>query len=173
MPNIMDIWDEGANVLEAFAEGEIEGMDEEQAQELENRALAYLNELAKQEANKVDAIGYVQDKAKSQIDLLKDQEDKIRARRKAMERAQQRFRDFLLQAMQKHGIQKVKGNSRTIFRRNNESVEIDGSPQDLPEQYREVKVEYRPLKKEIKDALKKGEVIQGARLESKESVQVR
>lgn len=173
MPSIANIWDEGANILEAFAGDDIEGMDEEQAQELENRALDYLDELAEQEANKVDAIGYVQDKAKSQIELLKDQEAKIRAKRKALEKAQQRFRDYLYQAMQKHGIKKVKGNARTIFMRNSESVKIEGNPQQLPEQYRETRVEYKALKKEIKEALKNGEEVFGARIEKTETVQIK
>ena len=172
MPSITDIWQEGEQVIDALAELEIEEMDQDEAQALEDRALAYLGELAQAEGDKVDAIGFAQDKAKSQIQLLKDQEDRIRNRRKALERAQERFRDYLLEAMRRHGIKKVKGNSRTLFLRNTESVQVE-FPQDLPEQYREVKVEYKPLKKEIKDALKKGEVIQGARLESKESVQVR
>jgi len=75
--------------------------------------------------------------------------------------------------MQRHGIQKVKGNSRTLFRRTSESVEVEGLSQELPEQYRETKVEYKPLKKELKKAIKNGEEIPGVRLESKESVRVR
>jgi hypothetical protein len=172
MPSITDIWQECEQVIDALAELETEDMDQDEAQALEDRALSYLGELAQAEADKVDGIAFAQDKAKSQIQLLKDQEEKIRNRRKALERAQERFRDYLYQAMHRHGIKKVKGNSRTIYLRNSESVMVQ-SPQELPEQYRETRVEYKARKKELKEALKSGQEIPGAWIEGRETVQVR
>ena len=88
MPKLTDIWQEGEQVIDALAELETEDMDQDEAQAMEDRALAYLGELAQAEADKVDGIAFAQDKAKSQVQLLKDQEDKIRNRRKALERAE-------------------------------------------------------------------------------------
>jgi hypothetical protein len=173
MVTIANIWDEAANVLDAFADNELGDLTEEEAADLESKALAYLGELAQQEASKVDAIGFAQDKAKSQIDLLKSQEEKIRAKRQALERAQERFRQYLLEAMHYYGVQKVKGNHRTISLRKSEAVQVTGNPQDLPDKYREVRIEYKPIKAEIKKALKAGEIIFGAQLETRESVQIR
>ena len=172
MPSIENIWDEGANILNAFADNELEHFDEQEASALEAQALDYLDELAKQESNKIDAIGFVQDKSKSDIEFLKSQEEKLRSKRKALERAQERFKSYLFHAMKKHGIKKVKGNTRTISLRTTETVEV-GEPQSLPEQYKETRVEYKPLKKEIREALKNGEEIEGATLMRKESVQIR
>ena len=172
MPSIDNIWDEGANILNAFADNELEHFDEQEASALEAQALEYLDELARQESNKIDAIGYVQDQSKNQIDFLKGQEEKIRAKRKALERAQERFKSFLYHAMKKHGIKKVKGNTRTISLRTTETVEV-GEPQSLPEEYRETRVEYKPLKKKIREDLKNGEEIMGAKLVQKENVQIR
>jgi hypothetical protein len=173
MTALRNIWDETANILDAFAEQELGEIPEEEASRLESRALAYLEELAAQESNKIDAIGFAQDKAKSQIELLKDQEEKVRNRRKALEKAQERFRQYLLATMLEHGLQKVKGNSRTIFLSKTETVDITCSPHELPEKYRETRIEYKPRKNEIKNALKQGESIEGARLNSRNTVRIR
>lgn len=173
MPSLANIFDEKANVLDALVEIEMGEVDEIQAHEFENKALSYLNELAGQEANKVDAIGFIQDQTKSQIELLKDQEAKIRARRKALESASERLRNYILDVMQANGLKKIKGNSRTIFTRSTEAVQVDGNPQDLPNEYVEMRVEYRPRKAELKKALKGGQEIPGARLETRESVTIR
>lgn len=173
MPSLANIFDEKATVLDALVEIELGEIDEHEAAEFENQALAYLGELVGQEADKVDAIGFVQDQTKSQIDLLKEQEAKIRNRRKALENASIRLRQYILEVMQNNGLKKVKGNSRTIFTRSTESVAIDVNPQDLPDYLVEMRIEYKPRKADIKKALKDGVEIPGARLETKQSVTIR
>ncbi len=173
MPSLANIFDEKATVLDALVEIEMGDLEHEDAVEFENRALAYIGELVRQEADKVDAIGFVQDQTKSQIELLKDQEARIRSRRKALENAGNRLRQYILDVMQANGLKKIKGNSRTIFTRSTESVQVDGNPQDLPSEYVEMRIEYRPRKSELKKSLKDGHDIPGAKLKLSESVTIR
>lgn len=78
-------------------------------------ALSYLDELAVQEQSKVDAIGYAVRKRKAEIDFLKQEEERLRHRRKSMENRLDEFRNYLLAILNRHKLTKVKGLSSTLF----------------------------------------------------------
>ncbi|WP_045218068.1 siphovirus Gp157 family protein [Desulfonatronum thioautotrophicum] len=160
MTNLIGIEEEISNILQAaeeLSEGE---------QEL---ALSYLDQLAIQEAEKIDAISFAVRKRQTEIDFLKSEEERLRNRRKAMEIRLFAFREHLTGIFKAQGLQKVKGIKSTLFMRKSSSVEIVDL-RELPSQFVETRIEYVPRKTQIKDEIKKGQVVPGAQITERQSL---
>jgi hypothetical protein len=170
MPSLHEIASEIENALTSL--DDYEGPEEERAA-VEAAVVPYLDFLATQEAEKVDAIAYVDRKAHNEIEFLKEEEARIRAKRQSLERRRASFCDFLRQTMIGHGLKKVAGKSSTLSLRSTEAVEVTGNPQDLPEAYRTMTVTYTAKKNDIKTALKAGEIIPGCAIVTGQMVHIR
>ena len=163
MPTFTDILNEISNMLDI--------PDEELTEEQRATMDAYLDELASQEASKVDAFGQFVRLESARAEALKAEAARLSARAKA---AQNRI-DFLrmryLQAMQGAGLQKVRGDVYTMSIRAADVVQITNTV-ILPEQYVTEKTEIVPNKIAIRDALKQGREIPGAQLAKSYSLRV-
>ena len=150
-------------LLEAIAEqeGEITPEQDEQLAinryELETKAVDYsmailqLNawvEMADKEANRVTAIK--------------------NAYKKTSETLKQRITD----AMERYDIKEVKDATIKVSLRKSVQTIIDDLDQ-VPKQYKTVKVETTPDKTAIKKAIQEGEIIEGAHLEEKNNLQIK
>lgn len=129
---------------------------------LQDELDAYLEDLATMEADKADAIAFMIRQQQARIDLLKSEEQRIRGRCQAAERQLARTKDYFKSVMEKHSLQKVKGNSSTLYLRKSEKVEINifaelDPAENLPGQFVKVKTTYEVDKAAIKSALKDGE----------------
>lgn len=135
-------------------------------------ALEHLEQLGLDESNKADAIGYAVRKRQSEIQFLKDEEERIRSRRKAIENRLASFKTYLTSIFERQGITKIKGLKSTLYLRSSSSVEIE-DVNALPSDLVETKVEFRPRKKEIKEQLSAGVEVPGAQITSKQSLVVK
>ncbi len=162
MPSLASIEHEIANILAV----------PEELQDAQPQALEYLDTLAIQEAEKVDAISHVVRKRKNQIEWLQDEERRIRQRRQAMERRVEAFREYLTRIMLHYGVKSLKGNYGSLSLRESKSVEVTAL-NDLPTAYKEIIIEQKPKKQLIKEALEQGQDIEGARLVPKTIITIR
>lgn len=167
MPSMQDIQSEISNLL-----GAVEDMDPEVFEANMPALESYANELASQEASKVDGIAYAMRKAQADIDFLKSEEGRIHSRRIAREKAMDRFREYMTKVFLDHGLQKVKGTTSTAFIRQTEAV-IVSDAQALPEELVTMKVEYAPDKAAIKAAIKGGRDVPGAELRTNHNINFR
>lgn len=135
-------------------------------------ALDYLRELSIQEEDKVDGVVYAVRKRQADIEFLKDEERRIRDRRQSMEKRLTEFKDYLLGVMQENNLQRIKGRKGTIYVRKTTSTEVTDL-NELPSEYVETRVEYKPLKNEINKAIKEGRQIPGVEVNNKQSVVIR
>lgn len=145
------------------------------AEELEDcqpLALEYLDSLALQEGEKVDAISHVIRKRKNQIEWLQDEERRIRQRRQAMERRIEAFREYLLKIMSHYGVKSLKGNYGSMSLRESQSVDVTDIS-ELPTIYKDIIVEQKPKKTLLKQVLASGLHVDGARLISKTIITIR
>lgn len=145
------------------------------ADELEDcqpQALEYLDSLALQEAEKVDAISHVVRRRKNQIEWLQDEERRLRLRRQAMERRIEAFREYLVRLLTHYGVKSIKGNYGRISLRDMQSVDVT-DVNELPTIYKEVIVEQKPKKTLIKEALESGQAVDGARLVPRTIITIR
>lgn len=163
MPTLEAIEHEITNIL-AVAEELDEGQPEV--------ALEYLDQLAAEEFDKIDAISYAVRRRKAHIEWLKSEEARLRNRRQSMERRLGHFREYLKGLMLGRGLQNIRGRIGTIFLRRVESVHIEDET-NLPEGYVETVVERRPRKADIKQALQAGAPVPGASLVENQSLTIR
>lgn len=167
MNSLYEISNELREVYNKLENGE--GIDQETgeiSEELQNAlALSQQNLQAKG----VD-IGYVIKSFDDEIDLYDREIKRLTERKQALKNAQERVKNNLKSAMEEFGIVEIKGQTLKINFRKSESVEID-NVNLLDDRFKRVKVEAD--KTAIKQAIKSGEEVKGARLVENNNLQIR
>jgi hypothetical protein len=157
-----------------------------------------LERLGSEIATKTDNIAGVLRRMSVEQEQLESQQERIRQRRKTMERAEEWLRKYVLRVMQQRGIKQLKTPANTLFIRQSDAV-IVTEPETLPEEYKNVTVKmpawiWRVLCERsqadipdiaairvaedislsaIKKAIKSGVTVEGADLEFHESLVLR
>lgn len=120
---------------------------------------------------KATSVAYVIKTVDYNIDVL----DKEIARLQELKTKAAKAKEFLMQrlseAMQLFGIERLDGGNIKLFFRKSEAVEIFAQPY-LPDEFLEWK-DPIPNKKKIKEAIKAGEEVPGARLITRQNLQIK
>lgn len=115
-------------------------------------------------------IGYVIKSFDDEIELYDREIKRLTERKQALKNAQERVKNNLKTAMEEFGIVEIKGQTLKISFRKSESVEVENVDL-LDDKFKRVKVEAD--KTAIKQALKSGEEVKGARLVENKNLQIR
>lgn len=115
-------------------------------------------------------IGYVIKSFDDQIDLYDREIKRLTEIKGQMKKRQEWLKNNLKDAMQEFGIVELQGKTLKINFRKSESVEIDNVDL-LDDKFKRVKVEAD--KTAIKQAIKSGEEVKGARLVENNNLQIR
>lgn len=108
---------------------------------------------------------YNREMIKKEIEMLKEL-DAIE------ERIENKLKEAVSNAMQLYGIDKVESPTMNLSFRKSESVEVINEAQLSPE-FTTTKVTTAPNKTAIKEAIKRGEVVEGAVLVTNQNLQIR
>lgn len=120
---------------------------------------------------KVENIAKVIKTMDGEVKLLKEEEQRLASRRKALEARVDGLKRYTLSTLEQAGLTKVKGALLTVGIRNNRpSVVVDES--ELPAEFL-VPQPPKPDKQRLYELLKDGQVIAGARLETSHSLSIR
>lgn len=106
---------------------------------------------------------------RADAEALKAEKIRLAKRQQATERTIVRLTQYLEQFLEP-GL-KLKDSRATIGWRRSEAVLVTVSAEELPEEYRRVKIEANL--NDIKAALKEGDEIEGAVLEERQNIQIR
>lgn len=98
--------------------------------------------------------------------------DRLKRLKAHLEREDGRVREYLKRAMEMTGTEKVQGISASISFRKSEQTVIDNEV-ELPEEYITVKTTYTPNKTAIKAAIKAGNEVPGAHIETVMNLQIK
>lgn len=169
-----------SNPTFAQIQEEIENMldipDEELTVEQRRLMDEYLNELAEQEAGKVDNFaGFVKRQA-GIAEAVKKEADRLAAKAKAINNKIDSLKRRYVEIMRSHGIKKVSGNVYSIGVRENAKVEVvnlDKLVQDNNPLYVKTEITYKPDKMAIKEAIKGGVEVPGCVVEKTYSLNIR
>lgn len=104
--------------------------------------------------------------------MAADEEKRIKALKTAYKNTHEMLSKNLLAAMEKYDLHEVKSATMKVSLRKSVQTIIDDLDQ-VPKQYKTVKVETTPDKTAIKKAIQKGEIIEGAHLEEKNNLQIK
>lgn len=167
MSSIYDISAELRGIQDKLLSGE--AIDQETGEILPS----IVNELALTQQNlqnKAIDCGYILKSFDDEIDLYDREIKRLTERKRVLQNTKQRINDSIKNAMIEFGITKIKGKTLTIGLRESESVEITDETL-IDEQYKRIKVEADKVA--IKNALRNGEDVQGARLVKNQNLQIR
>ena len=98
--------------------------------------------------------------------------DRLKRLKAHLEREDGRVREYLKRAMEMTGTEKVQGISASISFRRSEQTVIDNEG-ELPEEYITAKTTYTPNKTAIKTAIKAGNDVPGAHIETVMNLQIK
>lgn len=156
---------------------EIAGMlsipDDELTDEQRAAMDAYLDELGKQEANKVDAFGQFLRVQSATADACKKEAQRLASKSRTAEARIDWLKAKYLDIMHSNALRKVQGNAYTLSVRESDAVAVPTDLTALPEIYLRRKESVEADKAAIKEALKAGQVIPGCELRKSYSLQVR
>lgn len=136
--------------------------------ELELRLTINQNELEQ----KARGYGFVVKQMESDISIIEEEIKRLGELKKAREKTIERLETTLTNAMQLFEIQKLETPTLKISFRKSESVEIDNE-KEIPKQFIKAKITYSIDKVAIKEAIKKGGVISGVRLQTNQNIQIK
>jgi hypothetical protein len=125
------------------------------------------NELQEKAINYAYAIKTIS----NDVDAISEEIKRLQALKKAKENSIQRLKDTVVNAMSIYGIEKLSSPTLNLSIRRSEAVEVeDGFASDI---YMVKKVTYTPDKTRLKDAIKRGESIQGVTLKENYNLQIK
>lgn len=133
---------------------------------------AYLDELAGQEADKVDAFGQFLRLEQARIESARHEANRLAKKAKTAAERIAWLKHKYLCTMQTNGLKKVQGSAYTLSIREADSVDVTDVAA-LPDMYLRRKESVEPDKAMLKEALKGGLEIPGATLVKTSSLQIR
>ena len=116
--------------------------------------------------------GYVIKSIEAESDIIDAEIKRLTQLKKVRDNAAERLKTTLKQAMEMYGVLELKTPTLKISFRKSESVEIIDMDL-LDKKYITVKTTEMSNKTEIKEALKRGEVIEGAELRTNNNLQIK
>jgi acetoacetate decarboxylase len=125
------------------------------------------NELQEKAINYAYAIKTVS----NDVDAISEEIKRLQALKKAKDNTIQRLKDTVVNAMQIYGLEKVETPTLKLSIRRSEAVEVDDNFDD--DIYMIKKVTYTPDKTRLKEAIKRGESIQGVTLKENYNLQIK
>lgn len=134
---------------------------------------AYLDQLALQEAAKVDAFAQFLKIQTATADACKKEALRLTSKAKTAENRIAWLKAKYLDIMQANGLKKVQGNAYTLSVRESETVAIPLNVSALPEVFIRRKETSEADKSIIKEALKAGLEVPGCELRKSYSLQIR
>ena len=160
MSSLYELTTEIKNIYEKIENGEEFTPEMEQAlilsqQNLQEKAIDY---------------GYVIKSLDDEIEMFDKEIKRLQDKKKQIQHTQEMLEERLSTAMQQFGFEEMKGKTIKLTFRKSESVDVY-NVDALPERFKRIKIE--PDKVAIKEALKNGEVVEGATLFIKNNLQIK
>lgn len=123
-------------------------------------------------SDKMEAVGIFIKGLASDAAELRSEEKALAERRKSKEKKAERLKAYLLRSMQCLGDKKFETSRVAVIIRKSDVTVID-EPDAIPARYVKEKIERQPDKAAIKKAIKAGEEIRGAHIETRENLGVK
>lgn len=142
---------------------------DEETGEVPEEAVAKLSELQMQRDEKLDNLGAYIKNLSAEVDSLKAEEKNLKARREVKEHKIESLKAYVSECLNGEKFE----SARVAFSfRKSESVGID-DVNSLPDEFKISETSVKADKKAIKDAIKNGQDVHGAWLETKQNLQIK
>lgn len=135
-------------------------------------AQQYLEALEGEREEKIESIALYVKELHHEADAIAQEELKLKKRRQSKEKKAERLEEYLKSSLLGFGSKKFETPRVVLSFRSSKSVVITDESK-LDEKYMKAKVVVTVDKTAIKDALDKGEVVEGAAIEEKQNLQIK
>jgi hypothetical protein len=122
--------------------------------------------------SKSENYAYITKQFDGEMDIIDNEIKRLQQAKKSREKTIQRLKDTIELAMLTFDVNKIETPLIKISFRNSESVEVS-DVNDLPNEFKTIKVTETADKLKIKDALKSGVFISGCSIKSNRNLQIR
>lgn len=143
-----------------------EELSEEEITEVKSIIESVLNEKAEQ-------IAYVIKNKESDIKAIKEEEKRLKEKRKSVEKSAERLKSYVLENLLMLDKKKIKTSVGDIAIRKSQAVEINTDVNVLDDRFKRVKTTVEADKTALKEAIKNGEVVDGVEIVENYSLNVR
>lgn len=148
--------------------------DEDLTDEQKKAMDAYLDELGAQEAEKIDSFAAFIRQEAARVKFLKDEAARLTSKARTAENRIAWLKGRYASILHDHGLKGAKGQCYSLTLRQSQRVEVDpAAVEELPRDYRKIKMVVEADKSAIGAALKEGKIIPGCRLVTSASLQIR
>lgn len=162
-----------SNLLQMLENGfTLDCVDMETGEIDEAKVQEFLNNLPIEREKKLEAYGCLIKNLTAEAEAIRTEEKNLAARRQAKEKTIERLKNSVLFSMQQFGETKHETAKVVFSFRKSVVVEV-ADDSKLPDKYLLFKTTIAPNKTALKDALKSGEVIEGATLVEKQNLQIK
>jgi len=143
--------------------------------EFSDQVKEIIDHISTVEADTIDRIAHAIRKREAVISFIKAEEKRLAQKRKTAENRLQSLKDFILSALLTFNRKAVEGHASKLAVRESQVVALANGldPITLPEKYRETVTEIKVRKVDIRNDLKLGIDVPGARLETNYSLNIR
>ena len=169
MASIYNISNDLKKIYEQLDDGS--GIDLETGEikpEIMNQLTITQNELQ----TKAIDYGFVIKAFDDEIDVIDKEIERLEERKAYVKRNKDRMKSIVSSAMEEFGITKIKSETLQLSFRKSESVEVVDE-RLVDEKFKKVKTEVSLDKTAIKNAIKNGEDVQGAKIVEKNNLQIK
>lgn len=142
----------------------------EETGEVDEAAVARLEELECARSDKLDNIGAFIKNLMAEVAALKAEAKSLAERAKAKENEIERLKVYVAQSLIARGEKSFETTRARFSFRRSEAVEIDG---DVPDSFMNIKITREPNKTAIKEAIANGEVVEGAHVVVRQNLQIK
>lgn len=165
--NLYQISEEIREIKRAFENGEVVDLETGEINPEYIKALTFSKQ--ELEAKAID-YGYVIKSFDDEIELYDKEIKRLTERKKQLKNMQDYMKKTITDAMIEFGIVEVKGNLLKMNFRTSQSVDVYDIDL-LDDKFKRIKIEAD--KTAIKDAIKNGEIVEGARLTDNKNLQIK
>ena len=143
-----------------------EELTEDEVIEVKTMIESVLNEKAEQ-------IAYVIKNKESDIKAIKEEEKRLKEKRKSVEKSAERLKAYVLENLLMLDKKKIKTSVGDIAIRKSQAVEVSTDVNVLDDRFKRVKTTVEADKTALKEAIKNGEVVDGVEIVENYSLNVR
>lgn len=122
--------------------------------------------------NKAMACSYIKQMYENEFDAIDAEIKRLQALKERKKKAQKQVEDLIITNMNRLGLTEIKTPTRILKLTNSVSTEVYDMTK-LPTEYQRTRIDVVPDKVKIKEDIKKGKVVDGARLVQTQSVKIR
>lgn len=148
-------------------------VDNNAPEEVEEEAREILEIVKEQLIDKADNVAKYIKNEELEIQAIKEEEKRLKELRHAREKTLNKFKDYVLQSLIELDFVKVKTSIGNISIRKSKAIKVDIDSSELPKEFIITKTTIDSDKKALKEAIEKGEKINGVELVERVNLNIR